>query len=159
MPADSELASEKGEGIRPLSLPFSMSRSGAGVTVSSGDFGTAVDTTIVSVPFTFGYRTEQLEVSASIPLPAHFDHRVHHTHARRPRPRGANAGGPAALSPGPEPDPHATLTRDCQRGQHEYDFRTGRSDAQWNLSLGYTGRPLAFRLAMGLGQNSYRRQG
>ncbi|MBI4168722.1 MAG: hypothetical protein HY510_02145, partial [Acidobacteria bacterium] len=36
-----------------------------GVTVSSGDFGTGEDTTIVSVPFTLGYRTERWEVSAT----------------------------------------------------------------------------------------------
>jgi hypothetical protein len=38
-----------------------------GVTVNAGDFGTGADTTIVSVPFTLGYRSERWEVSATIP--------------------------------------------------------------------------------------------
>jgi hypothetical protein len=75
---------ERGQGLDPFFVE-------TGVTGSTGDFGTAVDTTLVWVPFTFGYRTERLEVSATIPYIA-----LSTTGFTTP-----TLGGPAAVSETP----------------------------------------------------------
>ena len=104
----------------------------SGVTVSSGDFGTAADTTIVSVPFTLGYRTERLEVSATIP----YLH-ISTTGFTTPTLGGPApvAQTPAAQQPSPQV-PSPTPTQPSPVIAKEASLRTGRSDAHGHLSLG-----------------------